>query len=144
MLFFCFMIRRPPRSTRTDTLFPYTTLCRSYQLSGRRTGRPAGKGGRHGVADGDILMAGPAMFRLFLSVDMAGSTRFKASASVRGANSWLETFRTFFTNFPLMLVGQMGFEFLDSAETPAVGVGKAMGDEEMGRATCRERVGQEG
>src|SRR3546814_19263651 len=25
------MIRRPPRSTRTDTLFPYTTLCRSAQ-----------------------------------------------------------------------------------------------------------------
>src|SRR3546814_8445005 len=25
------MIRRPPRSTRTDTLFPYTTLCRSHQ-----------------------------------------------------------------------------------------------------------------
>src|SRR3546814_17805635 len=24
------MIRRPPRSTRTDTLFPYTTLCRSF------------------------------------------------------------------------------------------------------------------
>src|SRR3546814_10978453 len=24
------MIRRPPRSTRTDTLFPYTTLFRSY------------------------------------------------------------------------------------------------------------------
>src|SRR3546814_12187500 len=23
------MIRRPPRSTRTDTLFPFTTLCRS-------------------------------------------------------------------------------------------------------------------
>src|SRR3546814_17855648 len=29
--FLCFlMIRRPPRSTRTDTLFPYTTLFRSY------------------------------------------------------------------------------------------------------------------
>src|SRR3546814_10785824 len=26
------MIRRPPRSTRTDTLFPYTTLFRSKQL----------------------------------------------------------------------------------------------------------------
>src|SRR3546814_3679094 len=25
------MIRRPPRSTRTDTLFPYTTLFRSVQ-----------------------------------------------------------------------------------------------------------------
>src|SRR3546814_2117334 len=28
-LLFCLMIRRPPRSTRTDTLFPYTTLFRS-------------------------------------------------------------------------------------------------------------------
>src|SRR3546814_14816806 len=26
------MIRRPPRSTRTDTLFPYTTLFRSHEL----------------------------------------------------------------------------------------------------------------
>src|SRR3546814_15964654 len=30
------MIRRPPRSTRTDTLFPYTTLFRSYPLVLRR------------------------------------------------------------------------------------------------------------
>src|SRR3546814_4971043 len=29
--FFFLMIRRPPRSTRTDTLFPYTTLFRSEQ-----------------------------------------------------------------------------------------------------------------
>src|SRR3546814_4902364 len=28
------MIRRPPRSTRTDTLFPYTTLFRSADLDG--------------------------------------------------------------------------------------------------------------
>src|SRR3546814_18199904 len=28
-LYFCLMIRRPPRSTRTDTLFPYTTLFRA-------------------------------------------------------------------------------------------------------------------
>src|SRR3546814_3216794 len=27
------MIRRPPRSTRTDTLFPYTTLFRSYDMA---------------------------------------------------------------------------------------------------------------
>src|SRR3546814_4507272 len=26
------MIRRPPRSTRTDTLFPYTTLFRSFSM----------------------------------------------------------------------------------------------------------------
>src|SRR3546814_16538708 len=30
--YFLLMIRRPPRSTRTDTLFPYTTLFRSKQL----------------------------------------------------------------------------------------------------------------
>src|SRR3546814_14162667 len=30
-VFFFLMIRRPPRSTRTDTLFPYTTLFRSLE-----------------------------------------------------------------------------------------------------------------
>src|SRR3546814_18647611 len=30
MVVFFLMIRRPPRSTRTDTLFPYTTLFRSH------------------------------------------------------------------------------------------------------------------
>src|SRR3546814_20948719 len=35
LLYFCFclIIRRPPRSTRTDTLFPYTTLFRSRRPS---------------------------------------------------------------------------------------------------------------
>src|SRR3546814_3159878 len=32
------MIRRPPRSTRTDTLFPYTTLFRSPHTQWRRRG----------------------------------------------------------------------------------------------------------
>src|SRR3546814_15665189 len=31
--FFFLMIRRPPRSTRTDTLFPYTTLFRSSKTT---------------------------------------------------------------------------------------------------------------
>src|SRR3546814_20158524 len=30
------MVRRPPRSTLTDTLFPYTTLCRSYEFKKAR------------------------------------------------------------------------------------------------------------
>src|SRR3546814_10096773 len=43
LIFFVFflMIRRPPRSTRTDTLFPYTTLFRSVavaQIVARRGG----------------------------------------------------------------------------------------------------------
>src|SRR3546814_1276030 len=44
--FFFLMIRRPPRSTRTDTLFPYTTLFRSWTSCCRRR-----RGGRCG-ADG--------------------------------------------------------------------------------------------
>src|SRR3546814_5644747 len=34
------MIRRPPRSTRTDTLFPYTTLFRSIFFAPPAEGRP--------------------------------------------------------------------------------------------------------
>src|SRR3546814_7537406 len=36
--FFFLMIRRPPRSTRTDTLFPYTTLFRSARDECRAAG----------------------------------------------------------------------------------------------------------
>src|SRR3546814_4949131 len=47
-MFFFLMIRRPPRSTRTDTLLPYTTLFRSAGL-----GLAAGHGlQRAGEADG--------------------------------------------------------------------------------------------
>src|SRR3546814_2860686 len=38
------MIRRPPRATRTDTLFPYTTLFRAR--TGARAGRPRATLGR--------------------------------------------------------------------------------------------------
>src|SRR3546814_2066590 len=47
------MIRRPPRSTRTDTLFPYTTLFRSprrRQLVADTRGARGGRAGaRHGI-----------------------------------------------------------------------------------------------
>src|SRR3546814_10409503 len=44
------MIRRPPRSTRTDTLFPYTTLFRSRRCAGDCLGRCAAA---RGVLRGD-------------------------------------------------------------------------------------------
>src|SRR3546814_3036293 len=47
------MIRRPPRSTRTDTLFPYTTLFRSSRCEGAGPCRCGGEGGcphQHGPA----------------------------------------------------------------------------------------------
>src|SRR3546814_15619619 len=46
------MIRRPPRSTRTDTLFPYTTLFRSQLFLGRYSGvGPAVAAARAGYPD---------------------------------------------------------------------------------------------
>src|SRR3546814_14931377 len=44
------MIRRPPRSTRTDTLFPYTTLFRSDQDETDRQ-RDRQPGGEHQAAE---------------------------------------------------------------------------------------------
>src|SRR3546814_1976489 len=52
------MLRRPPRSTRTDTLFTYTTLCRSVRLHdllrrGRRRALRRQRNGLHPAA-GDV------------------------------------------------------------------------------------------
>src|SRR3546814_19751740 len=44
LFFFLLMIRQPPRSTRTDTLFPYTTLFRSYIHQSRLNYKPGFKG----------------------------------------------------------------------------------------------------
>src|SRR3546814_5406979 len=55
-LFFFLMLRRPPRSTRTDTLFPYTTLFRSADGGGR--GRVVGGYGCIVVHGGDIAAGG--------------------------------------------------------------------------------------
>src|SRR3546814_12493052 len=41
--FFFLMIRRPPRSTRTDTLFPYTTLFRSAKAEELGVHSPEGR-----------------------------------------------------------------------------------------------------
>src|SRR3546814_14449830 len=57
------MIRRPPRSTRTDTLFPYTTLFRS-------TGQPAEVFGDDGVS------AYPSSVVTGQSVTDAGGTTY--------------------------------------------------------------------
>src|SRR3546814_11058296 len=43
VVFFFLMIRRPPRSTRTDTLFPYTTLFRSPLRQGQCTDPEPGR-----------------------------------------------------------------------------------------------------
>src|SRR3546814_17143471 len=54
IFFFFLMIRRPPRSTRTDTLFPYTTLFRSWRPF------PAQRLAAAGLAQ--VMQTGVAMF----------------------------------------------------------------------------------
>src|SRR3546814_1397474 len=49
MFIFFLMIRRPPRSTRTDTLFPYTTLFRSHDAVA--DGHAGGAAQAHVLAD---------------------------------------------------------------------------------------------
>src|SRR3546814_9447345 len=53
------MIRRPPRSTRTDTLFPYTTLFRSADATAGDRRSPRSRNG--GAADTDrSFLLGPS------------------------------------------------------------------------------------
>src|SRR3546814_16414268 len=58
------MIRRPPRSTRTDTLFPYTTLCRSNARETKRNGKcdeETGRDCRDGAGNADAIGSGGAL-----------------------------------------------------------------------------------
>src|SRR3546814_14224837 len=76
--FFFLMIRRPPRSTRTDTLFPYTTLFRSLVP----VAAPDHPLARRGVAPGEAR----EHLQLILS-DRSDLTRGREFA-VLGRNSW--------------------------------------------------------
>src|SRR3546814_18974203 len=72
--FFFLMIRRPPRSTRTDTLFPYTTLFRSRMAA-------------MGIAISDRI-APMAPVALMVMVDDAGvKERWRSQIERGGARS---------------------------------------------------------
>src|SRR3546814_13362666 len=59
---FFLMIRRPPRSTRTDTLFPYTTLFRSHRADLAKLRRAAGRVVGEGAVEAlDLLIADAAV-----------------------------------------------------------------------------------
>src|SRR3546814_17019956 len=70
------MIRRPPRSTRTDTLFPYTTLFRSERL---RFDYQKTLAARLGYADDDRNLGVEQMMQVF----------YRAAAIVRRVNDRL-------------------------------------------------------
>src|SRR3546814_15003884 len=78
------MIRRPPRSTRTDTLFPYTTLFRF----------PAGRSVERGERPREDLIE-PTIIRLAVRPAMGGTVGSLALASASaggGINGDLQSF----------------------------------------------------
>src|SRR3546814_10471977 len=77
------MIRRPPRSTRTDTLFPYTTLFRSRKLneSARAWARTfIALGIKPGDNVGILLTTRPEFVELLFGIVMAGAVAVPVNA----------------------------------------------------------------
>src|SRR3546814_11825847 len=81
---FFLMIRRPPRSTRTDTLFPYTTLFRSERVK-VLAATPTAADGRPGTVldDAGTIACGLGALRL-VTVQRAGREPMATAAFLRG------------------------------------------------------------
>src|SRR3546814_13486526 len=128
LAFVFLMIRRPPRSTRTDTLFPYTTLFRSVHS---RTTIVAGYGSFEPVADAfvDVLLAhGDLDFHTRRQVEDIGAI---ASGSRDGGMT-----------FGALSAGIDHHE--GSLNWSAYGRAEWMHAGQIGRASWRERVVQYG
>src|SRR3546814_5647901 len=84
MTIFVLMIRRPPRSTRTDTLFPYTTLFRSaLRQVAEREGRPAAA--KIAAVAADVADEAVALTHLWLDADRQSQSLGDDLRGVQGA-----------------------------------------------------------
>src|SRR3546814_19864903 len=126
--FFCLMIRRPPRSTRTDTLFPYTTLFRSVEAAGERRQRPASiRVGCRAKIISDQLQLAVAAARIDQRINEGGEALHPQSMfSKRGHR------------FRVWTCGMVNRPHPHSRPTRT----HARTADEIGRASCRERVCQ--
>src|SRR3546814_18663574 len=130
------MIRRPPRSTRTDTLFPYTTLFRSTADAAEKE-----VGGVAAVAG--IL---PHLrFRFALDADLLGR---KANLRGKGAPAPRLALATVTDRHADRFAGAGDADLAAAAGCVADAVGHfaafLSAPRTIGRAPCRERVGQDG
>ena len=67
---------------------------------------------------------------IFMSVDLAGSTAFKAATQGDGGGpAWLPAFEAFFREVPLIMMGQIARAFALEDEVPDCAVWKVIGDE---------------
>src|SRR3546814_10875325 len=95
LLVFFLMIRRPPRSTRTDTLFPYTTLFRSFPPysvgeAGRMMGPKRREIGHGRLAKRGVLAVMPTMeefpYTIRIVSEITESNGSSSMASVCGSS----------------------------------------------------------
>src|SRR3546814_11811323 len=110
-VFFFLMIRRPPRSTRTDTLFPYTTLFRSR------------------LGEGALILL-EALEGLGVGKDVGRDLRLRRPRP-----------RLDHLGQGLLLVGGIAFHHLDQVGDE-VGAALVLVLDQIGRASCRDRVCQ--
>src|SRR3546814_19307668 len=126
------MIRPPPRSTRTDTLFPYTTLFRSVRTTDA-VASVAAAGGRMVVSPN----TNPHVIRATVAADMASLpgyfTPSEAFAAIEAGATALKLFPAEGAS-PAVLKAHRAV--LPKA-TRMLAVG---GVTQIGRASCRERV----
>src|SRR3546814_19461760 len=116
-MFFFLMIRRPPRSPRTDTLFPYTTLFRSWRPRRWCSAKPA----------------------TFLTDGRADRVQSLADQENDELAEIRRAVRTLCADFP----GEYWRDLDRKAEYPTAFV-KSLTEAgfQIGRASCRERVCQ--
>src|SRR3546814_18831506 len=122
------MIRRPPRSTRTDTLFPYTTLFRSIEIFGeplQGINRQAGY-----MFQADALMPWrSALENVLAGLEYAGIDRKEATER---AMQWLARvgLRGFEKTYPHHLSGGMR-KRVALAQMLIMAIGRASGRERV-------------
>src|SRR3546814_7468872 len=117
--FFFLMIRRPPRSTRTDTLFPYTTLFRSLHHPHRVLAAEHRPLGVH------RLHPAPTLQRDLLDGVAGGEDAGIVDQNVQSA---VAADRTVERSDPLLLLGDVEADRLGLAALRA-----ALGDHRQGR-----------
>src|SRR3546814_7704479 len=87
------MIRRPPRSTRTDTLFPYTTLFRSATYSDRFKALSDKKAEVDIMAAKDVKFSRDARERILRGVDILADA-VKVTLGPKGRNVVIDKSRS--------------------------------------------------
>src|SRR3546814_11287456 len=131
------MIRRPPRSTRTDTLFPYTTLFRSQATSSKYRLIVCAQILEHIPYPSDVLrVVREAMDKesvLYIEVPYEEVMRTVIDNKEKKKRHWHEHVNFYSQSYMDALLDNCGFDILKRNKFVT---------EEIGRASCRERVCQ--